>query len=160
MCRQCVREAFVKRGDGAAVLEEGAFWANFSGCASCGSLVLATARRSVTEDDDGEEETRYDHVCGDCDHVVAQHAHAYATDATTRRWSHECCLCGLAADERHSFHVLVQRRHDDSAARPPTTTTKTVPAFSAKEWPASIAAKMRPNQVADHNPDDDDDDWA
>ena len=130
MCRKCVKEVLPVRGR--TCLDAGAFLANWAGCGACGAQAAPAARGAKVErngggaqqaDDDlaedEEEETRFEHACGACGHVVAEHYHRFALIGGSRQaYLMECVLCGKGADETDVFAGVGDRPGPDAAQSP------------------------------------------
>lgn len=103
MCLECLLEHRPDRGR--TCLEEGVYMINFKGCKKCGEVVeLKNKKVEATEEEeveDGEftEELTFDHVCGKCGHVVAQHFYQFQVTPTKQEFMMECMLCGRGIDE-------------------------------------------------------------
>uniref|UniRef100_A0A3Q3VXA1 Protein Churchill n=1 Tax=Mola mola TaxID=94237 RepID=A0A3Q3VXA1_MOLML len=76
MCNGCVQKEYPDRGN--TCLENGSYLMNYLGCASCHQRDFVLIRNQAAEDDDGEEIVTYDHVCKNCDHVVARHEYTFS----------------------------------------------------------------------------------
>jgi hypothetical protein len=99
MCKKCVKVEYPDRGN--ACLEDGSYYLNFSGCAKCQGLdVLKVENRTSLEDVDGMETTTYDHICKNCNHVVANHMCTFRVEDEFQEYEMSCLLCGNAEDSR------------------------------------------------------------
>ncbi|CAG5927931.1 unnamed protein product [Menidia menidia] len=76
MCNGCVQKQYPDRGN--TCLENGSYLMNYLGCASCHQRDFVLISNKATEDEDGEEIVTYDHVCKNCDHVIARHEYTFS----------------------------------------------------------------------------------
>uniref|UniRef100_A0A3P9KZU5 Protein Churchill n=1 Tax=Oryzias latipes TaxID=8090 RepID=A0A3P9KZU5_ORYLA len=76
MCNGCVQKEYPDRGN--TCLENGSYLMNYLGCANCHKRDFVLINNKSTEDDDGEEIVTYDHVCKNCDHVIARHEYTFS----------------------------------------------------------------------------------
>uniref|UniRef100_A0A3B4HAE0 Protein Churchill n=2 Tax=Haplochromini TaxID=319058 RepID=A0A3B4HAE0_9CICH len=76
MCNGCVQKEYPDRGN--TCLENGSYLMNYLGCANCHHRDFVMISNKATEDDDGEEIVTYDHVCKNCDHVIARHEYTFS----------------------------------------------------------------------------------
>ncbi|KAK7083110.1 Phosphatidylinositol 3-kinase catalytic subunit type 3 [Halocaridina rubra] len=78
MCQDCVKEEYPDRGS--LCLDSGTYLANLLGCHGCGHKdTLKSVNRATTSNPEflSQEVIEYDHVCGNCSHVVATHDHRF-----------------------------------------------------------------------------------
>ncbi|CAL1586632.1 unnamed protein product [Knipowitschia caucasica] len=96
MCNGCVHKQYPDRGS--TCLEDGSYLLNYQGCVSCHhrDFVLITDRRH--EDEAGEEVVTYQHVCKNCEHVIARHEYTFSVVDEYQEYSMLCLLCGKAED--------------------------------------------------------------
>ena len=79
---------------------------NFNHCVECKNKgLIKTTNRSRTEDNDGAEETTYDHECSSCGHVIAHHEYTFKVEFGYQEYEMLCCLCGAGADSRSVLPV-------------------------------------------------------
>ncbi|KAF0023659.1 hypothetical protein F2P81_024289 [Scophthalmus maximus] len=83
---------------GNTCLENGSYLMNYLCCASCHQRDFVLISNKATEDDDGEEIVTYDHVCKNCDHVVARHEYTFSVVDEYQEYTMLCMLCGKAED--------------------------------------------------------------
>ncbi|ROT67260.1 protein Churchill [Penaeus vannamei] len=100
MCQECVKEEYPDRGT--ICLDTGAYLANLQGCHVCGVKdSLNTANRSIFDSQTSPQEViEYDHVCGNCSHVIASHTHRFWVEEDFQYYEMSCMLCGEADDTR------------------------------------------------------------
>ncbi|XP_050705270.1 protein Churchill-like [Eriocheir sinensis] len=99
MCEQCVKEEYPDRGT--VCLDSGAYLANLAGCQGCGRKdTLKVANKTVGPSEANEEVTEFEHVCGECQHVVARHLHVFWVEDGYQNYTMSCMLCGGAEDTR------------------------------------------------------------
>uniref|UniRef100_A0A8C3G386 Protein Churchill n=1 Tax=Cyclopterus lumpus TaxID=8103 RepID=A0A8C3G386_CYCLU len=67
-------------------------------CAKCNQRDFVLISNKATEDEDGEEIVTYDHVCKNCDHVVARHEYTFSVVDEYQEYTMLCMLCGKAED--------------------------------------------------------------
>ncbi|XP_077442750.1 protein Churchill [Stigmatopora argus] len=96
MCNGCVQKEYPDRGS--TCLENGSFLMNYVGCANCHHRDFVLICNKDTEDDDGEEIVTYDHVCKNCDHVIARHEYTFSVVDEYQEYTMLCMLCGKAED--------------------------------------------------------------
>ncbi|XP_022625416.1 protein Churchill [Seriola dumerili] len=96
MCNGCVQKEYPDRGN--TCLENGSYLMNYLGCASCHQRDFVLISNKATEDDDGEEIVTYDHVCKNCDHVIARHEYTFSVVDEYQEYTMLCMLCGKAED--------------------------------------------------------------
>ncbi|KAJ0061131.1 hypothetical protein NL108_008810, partial [Boleophthalmus pectinirostris] len=63
---------------GNTCLENGSYLMNYQGCANCHHRDFVLISNKSTEDEDGEEIVTYDHVCKNCEHVIARHEYTFS----------------------------------------------------------------------------------
>uniref|UniRef100_A0A4W5MF05 Protein Churchill n=1 Tax=Hucho hucho TaxID=62062 RepID=A0A4W5MF05_9TELE len=83
---------------GNTCLENGSYLINYLGCANCHQRDFVLISNKATEDEDGEEIVTYDHVCKNCDHVVARHEYTFSVVDDYQEYTMLCMLCGKAED--------------------------------------------------------------
>ncbi|KAM9420722.1 protein Churchill isoform 1-T1 [Salvelinus alpinus] len=83
---------------GNTCLENGSYLMNYLGCANCHQRDFVLISNKATEDEDGEEIVTYDHVCKNCDHVVARHEYTFSVVDDYQEYTMLCMLCGKAED--------------------------------------------------------------
>uniref|UniRef100_A0A3Q3KFN8 Protein Churchill n=1 Tax=Monopterus albus TaxID=43700 RepID=A0A3Q3KFN8_MONAL len=76
MCNGCVQKEYPDRGN--TCLENGSYLMNYLGCANCHQRDFVLISNKAAEDDDGEEIVTYDHVCKNCNHVIARHEYTFS----------------------------------------------------------------------------------
>ncbi|CAK6979212.1 protein Churchill [Scomber scombrus] len=96
MCNDCVQKEYPDRGN--TCLENGSYLMNYLSCASCHQRDFVLISNKATEDEDGEEIVTYDHVCKNCDHVIARHEYTFSVDDEYQEYTMLCMLCGKAED--------------------------------------------------------------
>ena len=107
MCIDCVKVKCPDRGT--VCLETGCYLLNFQGCAECHKKEPLkreeTQSDGAEEEEEGEEGTEEDeelvtfnHACGSCGHVVAEHQYTFWVDGEYQEYSMTCILCGRGAD--------------------------------------------------------------
>ncbi|GFO25988.1 churchill [Plakobranchus ocellatus] len=97
MCEGCVKEEFPDRDS--LCVDSGSYMINFVKCCDCESQDMKIVNRNCTESDD-EERITYQHVCGQCSHMVAEHEHIFRVDDEFQHYEMSCLLCGSADDQR------------------------------------------------------------
>ncbi|XP_013086207.1 protein Churchill-like isoform X2 [Biomphalaria glabrata] len=97
MCQGCVKEEFPDRES--LCIDQGSYMLNFSKCCNCGARDMKIANRSCV-DSEQEEVITYQHVCGSCDHVIAEHEHTFRVEEEFQLYGMSCLLCGSADDQR------------------------------------------------------------
>ncbi|KAH9498251.1 Protein Churchill [Bulinus truncatus] len=102
MCELCVREEFPDRES--FCVDQGSYMVNFSKCSSCGAQDVKTANRSCV-DSGLEEVITYQHVCGSCTHVIAEHEHTFRVEEEFQIYEMSCMLCGSGDDQRSIMPV-------------------------------------------------------
>ncbi|XP_065910883.1 protein Churchill-like [Dysidea avara] len=96
MCINCLKTNTPDRGS--TCLEKGAYLMNFAGCHACKNVGFLKEESKVSEeDDDGEETVTYNHVCKECDHIVASHEYTFSVDDGFQEYSMNCTLCGYGS---------------------------------------------------------------
>mmetsp|Transcript_16585 Transcript_16585/g.43045 ORF Transcript_16585/g.43045 Transcript_16585/m.43045 type:complete len:114 (-) Transcript_16585:521-862(-) len=111
MCKDCCKTQAPDRGR--TCHEGGCYFLNFKGCAACKKLDEPTSSEATTEtNEDGEEETVFNHVCKHCGHVIAKHTYTFKVEDGYQEYTMVCRLCGRGAD---SASVLP----DDPRKAPP-----------------------------------------
>ncbi len=181
MCRKCVREALPARGR--TCLDAGAFLANWAGCGACSTQTAPVARaakfernggstQQADEDlaEDEEEETRFEHACGACGHIVAEHYHRFALIGGSRQaYLMECVLCGKGADETDVFAGVGDRPGPAAAAIQASARFAVSATAQAEELRQTIKAADLTKQMAERiavvtpattAQEDDDAEWA
>lgn len=97
MCRECVKQILPSRGN--VCIESGSYLLNFKGCVVCGAKeALNITDHNKQEDDNGEEQITYKHVCSSCDHVIAEHEYTFQVEGDYQEYMMTCLLCGSAED--------------------------------------------------------------
>mmetsp|Transcript_18130 Transcript_18130/g.46047 ORF Transcript_18130/g.46047 Transcript_18130/m.46047 type:complete len:185 (+) Transcript_18130:81-635(+) len=100
MCRKCVKDALPERHN--TCLDDGAYLLNWQGCGECGSRELPKRNDGETEktneDDQIEEETKFEHLCSACSHVVCEHYYKFSVADKQQEYFMECILCGKGSD--------------------------------------------------------------
>lgn len=82
-------------------LDDGTYMMNYSKCAVCQALeTLLIDGKVRSEDEDGQEIITYQHVCPNCEHVVASHEYTFCVDDQYMMYTMSCALCGEAEDDR------------------------------------------------------------
>ncbi|KAK6997599.1 protein Churchill-like isoform X2 [Biomphalaria glabrata] len=97
MCQGCVKEEFPDRES--LCVDQGSYMLNFSKCCNCGALDMKIANRSCV-DSEQEEVITYQHVCGSCDHVIAEHEHTFRVEEEFQLYGMSCLLY-LAQSIKH-----------------------------------------------------------
>ncbi|KAK7505525.1 hypothetical protein BaRGS_00003270 [Batillaria attramentaria] len=97
MCGDCVKEEFPERES--ICLENGSYLLNYAGCKNCGARSIEIKNR-VTSDDEEEELVTYQHICSQCDHVVANHEYSFRVNGEYQEYEMSCMLCGNGEDQR------------------------------------------------------------
>ncbi|XP_065844662.1 protein Churchill-like isoform X2 [Oscarella lobularis] len=94
MCRNCLREDCPDRGS--VCLESGVYLLNYKGCSQCGerSSVGVSDREETTNEEDGDEEVNFKHVCESCNHVIAKHEYTFTVTEEYQEYTMNCLLCG------------------------------------------------------------------
>jgi len=98
MCQQCVKETFPRRES--ICLENGSYFMNFAECIVCHRKDSLVVRNRHIEEDDEQEVITYEHVCANCEHVIACHEYRFECDEEFQNYEMECLLCGHGEDER------------------------------------------------------------
>ncbi|XP_071540688.1 protein Churchill-like [Panulirus ornatus] len=103
MCQECVKEEYPDRGT--ICLDSGAYLANLQGCLGCGHKdTLSVVNRTTSSIQDSPQEViEYDHVCGNCNHVIATHGHRFWVEDDYQYYEMSCMLCGEAEDTRSCY---------------------------------------------------------
>lgn len=96
MCNGCVHKQYPDRGN--TCLENGSYLMNYQACANCHQRDFVLISNKSTEDEDGEEIVTYDHVCKNCDHVIARHEYTFSVVDEYQEYTMLCLLCGKAED--------------------------------------------------------------
>ncbi|XP_061731239.1 protein Churchill-like [Nerophis ophidion] len=96
MCNGCVQKQFPDRGH--TCLEDGSYLMNYLGCASCNHRDFVLVANKVGEDYAVEEVVTYDHLCKNCNHVIARHEYTFAVVDEYQEYTMLCMLCGKAED--------------------------------------------------------------
>eukprot|EP00092_Neocalanus_flemingeri_P062562 GFUD01075498.1.p1 GENE.GFUD01075498.1~~GFUD01075498.1.p1 ORF type:complete len:123 (-),score=38.49 GFUD01075498.1:93-461(-) len=105
MCKHCVRTPFPDRDR--MCLESGAYMANMSKCSNCSknNLKVEQVPAEMLEEDSSDEDTEeeketvtYNHVCGDCNHIVCRHKYKFWLEDGRQEYRMDCLLCGFAED--------------------------------------------------------------
>eukprot|EP00123_Amoebidium_parasiticum_P012695 comp21519_c0_seq1/m.29906 comp21519_c0_seq1/g.29906 ORF comp21519_c0_seq1/g.29906 comp21519_c0_seq1/m.29906 type:complete len:114 (-) comp21519_c0_seq1:585-926(-) len=100
MCKHCIKDPMPSRGT--TCTDTGAYVVNYVGCKDCGSLSFPKAAgRTVEEETDGTEETKFTHVCKDCGHVICEHVYTFAVKDDYQEYQMACLLCGFGEDSSH-----------------------------------------------------------
>ncbi|ELT95755.1 hypothetical protein CAPTEDRAFT_113391 [Capitella teleta] len=99
MCNGCVKEEFPDRDS--MCLEEGAYFLNFKFCSQCHKKddVLVISNR-IREEIGDVESINYQHVCQNCDHIIAEHEYKFEVEAGFQHYEMNCMLCGFGDDSR------------------------------------------------------------
>ncbi|XP_025105280.1 protein Churchill-like [Pomacea canaliculata] len=97
MCLECVKEEFPERET--TCLESGSYLLNYAGCQNCSAKDLQIMNRICTEEDE-EELITYQHVCSQCNHVVANHEYTFKVEGEYQEYEMSCMLCGNGEDSR------------------------------------------------------------
>ncbi|KAL5008646.1 hypothetical protein ScPMuIL_014227 [Solemya velum] len=99
MCVDCLKERCPDRDT--VCLDNGSYLMNYAGCKECKSLdVIKITNRVTSEDEDGEEVITYQHVCQNCNHLIANHEYTFRLDDDFQVYQMYCMLCGHSDDER------------------------------------------------------------
>ncbi|XP_062324253.1 protein Churchill isoform X1 [Osmerus eperlanus] len=93
MCNGCVQKEYPDRGS--ICLENGSYLMNYLACANCHQRDFVLISNKSTEEEDGEEIVTYDHVCKNCEHVIARHEYTFSV-------VDEYQSCGAAAEKARS----------------------------------------------------------
>ncbi|KAA8583099.1 hypothetical protein FQN60_015645 [Etheostoma spectabile] len=101
MCNGCVQKEYPDRGN--TCLENGSYLMNYQGCANCHQRDFVLISNKATEDDDGEEIVTYDHVCKNCDHVIARHEYTFSVVD-----EYQSVLCSPGV--HHALHAVWKGR--------------------------------------------------
>jgi hypothetical protein len=92
-------------------MDDGAYMINYFSCKKCGvrSPQLLVKNKQVKEREDEkeseyEEESMFQHVCGECDHIIAEHFYSFSVGienkSTVQNFIMSCLLCGKGGDRR------------------------------------------------------------
>lgn len=103
MCQDCVKEEYPDRGT--LCLDSGAYLANLQGCQGCGhkDTIKSINRSTSNAENSSQEVIEYDHVCSNCNHVVATHDHRFWVEEDYQYYEMRCMLCGDAEDTRSCY---------------------------------------------------------
>ncbi|XP_078262434.1 protein Churchill [Rhinoraja longicauda] len=96
MCVGCVQREYPDRGN--TCLENGSYLLNFGGCAECSKIDFVLITNRTQDDDDGEEIITYDHICQNCNHLIARHEYTFTVVDDYQEYTMLCMLCGKAED--------------------------------------------------------------
>ncbi|EDV21614.1 expressed hypothetical protein [Trichoplax adhaerens] len=93
MCNRCVFTPFPDRGN--SCLDTGSFFLNFKACSSCQKRTLIeTCNKESKEEEDQTEVIKYQHICPNCRHVIANHEYTFQVEEGYQIYGMECLLCG------------------------------------------------------------------
>ncbi|KAL3875175.1 hypothetical protein ACJMK2_038217 [Sinanodonta woodiana] len=83
-------------------LDTGSYMMNFAGCAQCQACEpIKVVNVQRTEDEDNDEElVTFQHVCHECEHVIANHEYTFRVVDEYQVYQMYCALCGHGEDER------------------------------------------------------------
>jgi|ERR1711934_1346990 len=102
MCEHCVKEEWPDRDT--MCIEQGAYMINFKKCRNCGLQDVKTTNRLCCDNDD-EESITYQHSCGSCEHIIAEHEYTFKVEGDYQVYEMNCLLCGSAEDQRSILPV-------------------------------------------------------
>lgn len=93
MCVKCVKHERPDRGS--SMVEKGAYMANFVGCAECKHVsIMLGVSKEERKDTEMSNELKYDHICQQCSHVIAQHWYRFVCTDDQHSYRMVCDLCG------------------------------------------------------------------
>eukprot|EP00128_Syssomonas_multiformis_P014598 Colp12_sorted_trinity150504_noHs@24762 len=107
MCLKCLKDPDLERGT--TCLDGGSYMLNYNGCALCNSKgfvreVNRIAKEKNRKDGTSMETVTFEHMCADCDHIVAEHNYSFEVTSEQQEYIMTCDLCGIGSD----IHNIMQ----------------------------------------------------
>ncbi|XP_019642696.1 PREDICTED: protein Churchill-like [Branchiostoma belcheri] len=83
---------------GHTCLESGSYLMNFASCAHCNKKELIKIHNKEEREEEQEQVITYQHLCQNCDHVIAEHEYRFCVEEGYQEYQMTCLLCGSGED--------------------------------------------------------------